>query len=332
MQKPEINIFDILSKCKRAHIKIDGGLFEDIKQKIIKKYGSITDASRAYGVEPATLRWEFRRNAYHPFDRILRIIADISLPKHVLYDSILGFYAWGSHRKDPIAIPRLMWVTPDLVEGFALYLAEGDNGSNGTTKPRKIRFTNANPAVIQYFMGWLDRHFNSIPYYVTIINPLGSSFSTAHWIHPSVRIHQTFDAYNTAVKYRVCLDSSILIDVLLGMNHSIKKLCLVYRELAAAYIRGMMAGEGTVYFNKSRYVRIEMRNPQEMVHIHQLFLILGFECKLTCRNNRHDMWSIYIGASQLKKYSELIGFGAEDARQELLMAAAHKQLQVNQYG
>ncbi len=92
-----------------------------------------------------------------------------------------------------------------------------------------------------------------------------------------------------------------------------------------------MIGEGTVYFNKSRYVRIEMKNEKEIKYLHKLLTMLNYQCKPSLRSNRDNMWSIYIGAKQLKRFSNEIGFGAHKKRQNLLEQAASKSLRINQY-
>ena len=43
------------------------------------------------------------------------------------------------------------------------------------------------------------------------------------------------------------------------------------------------------------------------------------------------MWSIYVGAKQLKKFYDEIGFGVHEARQKILEEAVNKVLRVNQY-
>jgi len=105
---------------------------------------------------------------------------------------------------------------------------------------------------------------------------------------------------------------------ILSLESTIKELCSKDYKLACAYIRGMMIGEGTVYNNRMRYVRIEMRNEKEIKYLHGLFLMLRYDCKISYRTTRENMWSIYIGAKQLEKYYNEIGFGVHEKRQEKL--------------
>ena len=139
------------------------------------------------------------------------------------------------------------------------------------------------------------------------------------------------ESYNKIIKYKIHFDSAVLIDLILSIENTIKEFCIKDKNLAVAYIRGMMIGEGTAYFNRSRYVRIEMRNEKDIKYLHGLLIMLGFDCTPTLRSNRHDMWSLYIGAKQLDKFTKEIGFGVHQERQKILEQGANKILRVNQY-
>ena len=149
--------------------------------------------------------------------------------------------------------------------------------------------------------------------------------------HSQVKIKYTKTKWKNKIIYKTCLDNALLIDLILLIEPTIKEFCSKDNKLAAAYIRGMMIGEGTAYFNKSRYVRIEMRNEKEIKYLHRLLTMLGFECKPVLRSNRHDMWSLYIGAKQLDKFAKEIGFGVHKERQQILEQGVNKVLRVNQY-
>ncbi|MGV8171978.1 MAG: LAGLIDADG family homing endonuclease [Candidatus Woesearchaeota archaeon] len=269
-------------------------------------------------VNKDTLIFEFKKNAYHPFHRILRIIKDINISDNELFDNIIGFYHRGSHREF-VKIPRFLEAGESFVEGYALYLAEGDNGWNGFTRPRKFRFTNSEISVIDHMINWLNKYFPGINKYLVVIKPLNhkGDIITEHKIPFKI----TEDKYNKIVKYRLCADNAILIDLFLSLEKTIKELCSRDHDLARAYIRGMMIGEGTVYSNRMRYVRIEMRNGKEIGYIHRLLVMLGFDCKISYRTTRENMWSIYIGTGQLRKFYNEIGFGVHEKRQKKLREA-----------
>ena len=327
-----INAFDYLSQFEKIHIKITDKFFNKLKNKIIKEYG-IKKFGILLKVNPNTFISEFRRNIYHPFYRILKISQVFKINREELYDNILGFYPWGSHRKNYLKISRELNVGEFFVEGYALYFAEGDNGSNGKTRPRKFRFTNSEPSVINFMINWIETYFPNNEFYVSIINPKSKfmDFDKAKKLINHNKIKFEEENYNKVVKYKIHLDYAIIIDLILSIELIIKELCSKDPKLAAAYIRGMMIGEGTAYFNKSRYVRIEMRNEKEIKYLHKLFIMLEFDCAPTLRSNRHNMWSLYIGAKQLDKFAREIGFGVHQERQRILERGINKILKVNQY-
>ncbi len=74
-----------------------------------------------------------------------------------------------------------------------------------------------------------------------------------------------------------------------------------------------------------------MKNEKEIKYLFKLFKLLGYKCRIFLRSNRENMWSIYIGAKELKRFYEEIGFGAQKERQEILKKAANKKLRINQY-
>ena len=329
----KIITYDYLKQFKRIHVKITDNLFDKIKNKILEKYGSLRGYNKILKIEYPTLKWEFRNNIYHPFYRLLEIIQHIDINKDEFYHNIIGFYHWGSHNKNYSKIPKEIEINEQFVEGYALYLAEGDTGFNGKTIPRKLRFTNSDINVINHFIKWLNNLSLNKEFYVNAIFPKNIESNPRNLTKQIKcnKINLTSDSYNRIVKYRICTDSAILIDLILAINERIKEICVTDKNLAKAYIRGMMIGEGTAYFNKSRYVRIEMKNEKEIKYIHKLFTLLDFECKPSLRPERENMWSIYIGAKQLGNYKDLIGFRIHEKRQKILDMAVNKKLRVNQY-
>lgn len=328
----KIDTFDYLSQFERIHIKITDDFFNKLKHKIMNRYG-IKKLSNILEINSNTFMSEFRKNIYHPFYKMLKIIEFLEINKEELYINILGFYHWGSHRKNCIKIPRELDIDEFFVEGYSLYLAEGDNGSCGKNKPRKFRFTNSEPAVINHMIRWIQNHFPNNNFYVNIINPKGNEidFRNIKKLINHDKINLKQEDYNKIIKYKIHFDSAVLIDLILSMEATIKEICIKDSKLAAAYIRGMMIGEGTAYFNKSRYVRIEMRNEKEIKYLHKILIMLGFECNPVLRSNRHNMWSLYIGAKQLDKFAKDIGFGVHQERQQILEQGVNKVLRVNQY-
>jgi len=334
-----LDTFEFLSKNQLIYAKINPNFLEEIKFRIITNFKSLKEFnSQKLKINYGTLKYEFRKAQYHHFSRLIKIAEIIGLDKEEILQSIKGFRILGSHRKNPIILPCQININGSFVEGYALYLAEGDTGLCGKTRPRKLRLTNSDLRVIKFFIQWLNTHFPNINFYLSIILPPKTIIQENFIKKISEDLNLSFnqikvrnDYYNKKIKYRVCCDNAILIDLILSLEDEIKKICETNKNLAAAYIRGMMIGEGTAYFNQSRYVRIEMRNKKEIKYLHKLLKMLGFNCKPHLRTERENMWSIYIGAKQLKKFYDEIGFGVHQERQKILKKAVNKKLRVNQY-
>ena len=336
-----IKTFDCLKCDKITYVRVTDTFKQKLKNEILRKYQSLDFYSKqVLGISKSALRLQFMKQKYFNLGRLLKITSDLGISKEEIYSNILSLYAKGSNTSKEVILPKILIIDKFFVEGYALYLAEGDNGSNGKTIPRKVRLGNSQLSVHKHFIKWLKTYFPNNEFYFRIIIPYPQTLTeniiknTINFLNleeRQIRIHRYKWQRKTGFIYITCLDSALLIDFLLSIKNTVKELCLQDNKLAASYIRGMMIGEGTAYFNKSRYVRIEMKNEEEIKYLHKLFKLLGYDCKPSLRTNRKDMWSLYIGAKQLDKFSQEIGFGIHEKRQRILEEANNKILRVNQY-
>ena len=327
----KINTFDLLKDNNLIHVKINDFFKWHVQNKIKEKFGSLNKYNtQKLKICFITLKKEFYFNKYFKFSRLLHITEDLNISKEETYANISAFIAHGTNTKKEIFLQKEINLDEFFVEGYALYLAEGDNGSNGKTKPRKVRFTNSELVVIKHFMLWIQKYFPNNEFYLKIHVPHYKELS-AEFIE-EIRVQLNLNKSQINIKkehfkrktntfFRLCLDSAVLIDLLLAMEKFIKNLVLQDEKLMRAYIRGMMIGEGTAYCNKMKYVRIEMRNEQEIKFLKELFNRLGFGVKAKERGTRKDMWYIYVGTPLLERYSELVGFGIHTKRQKILEKA-----------
>ena len=342
MNLTKISTFDYFRNNGLAYVRVSYKFKQNLKQKIINKYSSINKyCKNVLKIDTQSLAIELRKNKYLNFGRSLKILEDLGMSRVELYNEISALFARGSNTSKELILNKELEIDEFFVEVDALYLAEGDNGSNGKTTPRKVRFTNSELVVQKYFIKWLKTYFPNNYFYFKILIPHQDAYFNETDIgyikqyldleDNQIRTARCVWKRKTQIVYRVCLDNALLIDLILSIKEKIKELCKNDKKLAATYLRGMMIGEGTAYFNRSRYVRIEMRNEEEIKYLHELFILLGYDCKPSLRSNRHNMWSLYIGAKQLAKYHREIGFGVHKKRQEILEKGVNKKLRVNQY-
>jgi len=67
MNSTKIITYDYLQGFNRIHVKITDIFFNKIKEKINSKYGSLKEYNNTIKIKYETLRWQFKRNIYHPF-------------------------------------------------------------------------------------------------------------------------------------------------------------------------------------------------------------------------------------------------------------------------
>lgn len=337
--KSNLGLFVLLSKNKSIYVGLKTKFVSLVKKLILDKYKTLKNFnSQLLKIYYPNLKHEFNQANYHNFVRWLKIIKHIKIDEEKLFENVIGFRVSGSHKKSAIFLKRNIIIDEKFVEGYALYVAEGDTGLSGKTVPKKLRLTNANIEVVKFFVDWIKIYFPNNYFYLNIILPpnlsVKNNFPKLISKKLEIKINDVkikHDNYNKEVKYRICLDSAIIISLVLSLNRLVKRLCRKDKSLAVAYIRGIMAGEGTVYFNRGRYVRVEMKNKEEIEYVHSLLRKMEYKCKISFRKGRPGMCSIFIGAKQLEKFYNEIGFGSENERNNILKLAVQKELKVNQY-
>jgi hypothetical protein len=337
--KNKLDLFDFLSKNESIYVQIQPDFLLKIRELIKSNFKTLKSFNNKYlRIEYPNLKHDFRLAQYHHFIRWLKIIKCFKINKEILYENIIGFRVSGSHGKTSVKLLRNLEINEKFVEGYSLYIAEGDTGLSGKKIPRKLRFTNSNLEVIRFFINWIREFFPNNDFYLNTILPIEINVEKDFYQKLCKELNIDISAirikkehYNKKIKYKLCCDNAILIDIILEIDNIVKKLCKNNKILSKSYIRGMMTGEGTVYFNRSRYVRIEMKNKKEINYIHSLLKKLKYKCKISYRKERVGMCSIYIGAKQIDKFYKEIGFGSQNDRQNILKLAANKILKVNQY-
>jgi hypothetical protein len=318
-----IDTLSVLSKIDTVFVEVDEKFTELLREKILTQYRSLEAFNKKVThMERHAFAWAFKTKNGHQLNRLLKMCKSLGIPEQKLRSSIKGYYSWGSHNK-PIRIPESLKITPRFVEGYALYVAEGDTGYSGKSKARKLRLTNSAPSVINFFADWAKENFPGVQHYTVAMLPDSGSYedTTTQLQMDKGQLRMTKGHYNKKIKYRFYMDKAIIIDLILDIDKPVKEAVLWDDGLASAYLRGLMAGEGTVYNNRSKYVRLEMKNHTEIEYAKKLLAKLGINFTSHKRSNREGMESIYIGGKEnIRRYYELVGFGCQEERQRKLKA------------
>lgn len=310
-----INVTSQLIQFPNIFVTLSESFHDYLRSCIIASYGSLKECNdKEFKLSLQTFTWPFKKKVGFNLQRLHKLcsILDIKYEKE-----ILGYYCWGSRNK-PIILSTNININVLFIEGFSLYIAEGDTGLSGKKKSRKLRLTNSEPSVINWWIEWIETCFPDQSYYVCVIKPFKGNYKNTISEIRSCNLVESFGKYNKEIKYRVCLDSAIVIDLLLTLETEIKRLCLKEPKFAIAYLKGLMAGEGTVYESKVstyRYVRLEMKNSNEIAFAKRLFKLLKITYTYHRRSSRDGMEILYVGGiDNLKRFQKLIGFGCCEKR------------------
>lgn len=241
-----------------------------------------------------------------------------------VYEYIEGFCVQGS-QKGIVQLPRRIKINGNFVEGYALYIGEGDFGSNGEKVPKKVRFTNSNLNVIEFFIEWLRNHFPKTDFSCRVLVPQEMELNEEKLeaVKKKLDINK-IDAHtskrNKKLVYRVWADSIILMRLLLDLEETVKEESISSKELVKVYVRGIMMGEGTARLKDYyRYVRVEMKNKKEINFVGKLLNLLDIKYKSYSRSDSSGRYWIHIGERKdIEKFGKLIGFGVHSERQRIL--------------
>lgn len=324
----EIAAYEEIIKNDKICLKLKDDFFANLKLILYQKYGSlIAYNNKQLHESHQYARQIFLKNRYiHP-RHVLQIIKDSDISKKELFANITGFRIKGSRREGVTKLTEVIEIDEFFAEGFALYLAEGDNGSNGTTTPNRVSLVNSDLNVIKHFAGWISKYFPRNEYYFVYLLPTRLQRDEQHIDNVKnllgidrIKVAAWNAKRKSNVCYRVCLTHAVIIYLILQIKETLKRIVSQNTKLMKAYIRGMMIGEGTVYHKENRhYVRIEMKNKDEVIFVANLLRKL--EYKVTCkeRGTRKGMWYVYFGGKRnLFKFYEEIGFGILEKRQSIL--------------
>src|SRR3989344_6806165 len=225
----KLDVFDFFSKNPSIYVGLNSAFVSKVKALILNKYKTLKGFNREFlKIDYPNLKHDFQKAKYHSITRWLKIIKAFNIDREEFFENITCFRVNGSHSKSPIILSRIVEFDEKFMEGYALYIAEGDTGLSGKKIPGKLRFTNANLDVIKFFINWIKTYFPQNSFYVNAVFPAGivaaGNFSKGISERLDIEIDKIKiknDSYNKIVKYRVCLDSVIVIRLVLALDSTI---------------------------------------------------------------------------------------------------------------
>jgi hypothetical protein len=163
-------------------------------------------------------------------------------------------HKWGGGKESKRAtVNRFVTLDKLLFEGLGLWHGEG-------SKNKGIYFSNSNTQLVRHFLEFMEEKlgFSRASFKVTICtpNPDGLNEVKTKWsnlleIPISNFTNVCNDSRINKENVQVYFNSVVLVELLRSLHEKLKPLVESSVEFAAAYLRGIFAGEGSVLLKKS---------------------------------------------------------------------------------
>lgn len=190
-------------------------------------------------------------------------------------------YSKGSSR--PVKLPRYLKISEFMAEIFGLYQAEGYKKLPKISGAR-LEFTNSDPAIVAYFLKFLENdlstdktqikayincynfnltHKELVDYWSNAVGIPEKNFQKTRFLTPKGKKMKEYGTLHILVL------SSVFVEVFLGIMGLFLKSLIKRNDLNAAFLRGLLAGDGHVklakYKNKRslQMVELSLENDRE---------------------------------------------------------------------
>lgn len=246
-------------------------------------------------------------------DEILPNITDIKTRNHATWCNL----------------PINILVNKEFVEGLAYYIGDGRLKTD-----RGLSTINSSIEIIKFFLNWLQKYFNAdskdiktnifLPY--PNFNIMSEKRKWSKLLEANINFVKIKSGYKDHHKilietYYYRTISKLVLDKIIPI---IKMKCLSNKPFAEAYIRGIMAAEGSPKYNEKshqRAIHLKMKDKIEVEYIFKLLEFLNFTPDLFF--SRHDNeWIVSIsGFYELKRLKEMNVFKLNIERRKKLERA-----------
>lgn len=236
-----------------------------------------------------------------------------------------------------------MKIDEDFVKGVSYYIGDGR-----MTAPRSLSTVNQNMETIKFFLKWLKKYFginienikikiktNKLNYNKSkLIDEFSIKLNIKKEHITSVSLKNKAKPHHK-ILVEVCANNSLAKKQFDNLIPRVKLKCLKNKKLATAYIKGIMAAEGSPKHHVrsgSRTIHLKMKDEEEIKYIGKLFNdVLKINSSILEVKNEEGMWLITIsGIEEIKKLNDLDIFEIESRKRDKLkkIAKSYKRTQV----
>jgi len=322
-----INTINLL---KEEYSKLQVRITEKLRKKIFSHSNPKSRRKNGYS---------FKANSFN-LKKLLSLGKKVKINKNEIFSNITDIKtrnhaAWCN-------FPLRISINKEFIEGVGYYIGDGRlKTSSG------LSTVNTNIGTIQFFLGWLKKYFNAKAenIRINIFLPrvdFNVNFEKKKWSRilqtniNSIKRKYKFKKYHKTiveVNYSRAI-SKLVLDKLIPI---IKEKCLVNKSFAAAYIRGIMAAEGSPRYNEKshqRAIHLKMKDKSEVQYAFKLFQFIGLTPSFLFSKQDRE-WLISITSfSELKELDKLNVFGSHSEKRrklkKILSNYQHKQVKKGQ--
>jgi len=307
-------IIDTIDLLKRGYLKLRVKITEKLRKRLFFNLNNLTESlAQSLKINEISLRRKlFNKEGYSfKLSEFLYLAQKAKINENEILSSIadikIGDNAYWSN------VPMRIPVNEELIEGIGYYVGDGRVKTN-----RGLSTTNTDLETIKFFINWLKKDFNAKTENIKINiflprSDFNVSSEKRKWSKlletniNSVKRKYQFKDYHKAqieVLYSRTI-TKLLLDKLLPI---IKEKCLTNKSFAMAYVRGIMAAEGSPRYNAKshqRAIHLKMKDKTEVQYVFKLLKFLGLTPSFLF-SKQDGEWLVSIsGFSELKELDKI---------------------------
>lgn len=319
-----IDNYDLIKGNENSRVIIKDGLRKEIDRNLNEN--EIINLSQRMKISPISLKRKIENKKGYSFliRELISILSYIDIEDCKLKKNI-EFFKIGHCAK---------WIRPfktsidkDFVAGIGYYIGDGRTKTN-----RGLSTVNKDAKIAKFFINWLIKYFDVNILDMKIYIKTNKEYQNKRIIRRKYSkligidekcITSISKKYNARKNHKnlieVYINRVILKNILNSLVPKVKEICLEDKELAIAYVRGLMAAEGCPRHNResgSRNVFIKMKNKKEIEFAYFLLNnVIHIKTSNILFSKQDEEWLITIsGIYELEKLHKIDIFGMNSER------------------
>jgi predicted transcriptional regulator len=329
------NVCDIIKDEKEVRVWLDDNFLLKLREKL---NNTILELSKELKLHPKSLEGKLKKVKGHSFKltEILLITSKINIPEDELRKYIQKIKINNNSK----------WITPfdiefdeHFVEGVGYYVGDGRIKSS-----RSISTVNNEASVINFFLKWVMKYFKAK------LKDLKIKIFMPHKKYKDEEVRNTWSEELKIPTYaitkittrkgkrilnpfvEVSFNNSTVKTIFDNIIPIAKDICIKDIELAKAFLRGILAAEGSVKYNKnssSRQIQIKMKSKDWSKFNKILLEKIG--CRPSLRPTKDNEWVVILtGYEDLERINLINGFELHQKKSKklgsILTTYKHKQV------